>query len=160
MDIKKDKEQKCLESVISYINNRLVKKTYKYINSIIPMGSEYIKSERPDFIMEFDDTSFLVEHFMIDYCYDGPSKNQSQSKLAQRDIGKIYSKYHDSELGTIRDDDIDMAANDIEQKINNMIKLSDRFDYTDYVKAFYKVFHEHYKRISEYKKNSRIKNKK
>ena len=122
MNDKKLAESNCYEQTKLFIGSRVSAKVRKYINSVFPInnaGLLLVPSERPDFVANYEDRSYILEHFMIDYCYDGPSNNQSQSHLENRKMADIYKKYHDSEIGTIKDSDMDAAIIDIEKEVNS-----------------------------------------
>ncbi len=150
---KKQRELNCLEMVRKYVDTRMNDKTRRYFKSLFPIGKEASSSERPDFIVNDEECSYAIEHFMIDFCYDGPKNNQSQSRISQNNILGIYSKYHDSEVGTIKDCDIDNAARDIENEINRLTNISLSFDYNKFIKGLATVFDKHYNNIAIYRSN-------
>lgn len=156
MSDKKQLEQQCLDLTRDYIATFANDKTRKYINSLVPICNEdfiFAQNERPDFIANCLDTTYGVEHFMVDFCFDGPNNNQSQSKRTSSNISSIFRKYHDPDIGTIADENIDSAGKDIEEQINVLSNISRSFNYDSYVSAFRQVFERHYKNIEAYKTN-------
>ena len=156
MGDKKQLEMSCFSATMAYADTILGKRARRYFYSILPYDLPVIQSERPDFILKDGNRTYLLEHFMVDFCYDGKKNNQSESRRASREILDIFRKYHDSSIGTIKDSDIDEAVSVIEGEINKITNLVKKFDYEKYVQAFRRVFTEHYKRITEYRKNSEI----
>ena len=82
MNDKKKLEIECLDTTLAYIDAYMGKKAKKYFYSIAPMHVQPIQTERPDFVFNVDDCDILLEHFLIDFCYDGPKHNQSLCKRA------------------------------------------------------------------------------
>ena len=160
MNDKKKLEIECLDTTLAYIDAYMGKKAKKYFYSIAPMHVQPIQTERPDFVFNVDDCDILLEHFLIDFCYDGPKHNHSQSKRASRDIQEIFTTYHDPEIGTLRDSDMEAATVDIEEEINRLFNISQTFSYEEYVQGFKRVFNDHYQKISRYKDNPEIKKEK
>ena len=162
MNNKKKIEQRCLDLTRDFVSTRVNLKTRKYINTLVPICNEELKliqSERPDFVGLFGDCSYAVEHFLIDFCNDGVNNNQSESRRANRDVMDIYQKYHDPNEGTIKDNDIDDAKQDIEKEITKISNISLSFDYKKFVEAFCRIFEQHYSRVDEYLSNEKIKGK-
>lgn len=161
MDSKKQIELRCLDLTREYVISRPNNRTRKYINSLIPICDEHFvvdSSERPDFVAHFKDSSYLIEHFMIDICYDGPQNNQSQSRLFSHEVSGIFKRYHDPEIGTIRDESIGEATKEIEETANRILNIPLSFDYEKYVESFRRVFNHHYEQIDSYLLNKCIKN--
>lgn len=161
MKDKKQSEYDCLNLTKSYINNKCNLKTRKYIYSLIPFDDVNIKveqSERPDFVINSDKCSYAVEHFLIDFCYDGPANDQSMSKRANRNVFGIYEKYHDHTIGTIKDEDINSAVADIEKEINNIENIAKSFSYEKYIDGFKRVYEQHYNRVESYRANVTLTN--
>ncbi len=159
MNDKKELEQRCLDLTRDYIATHANNKTRKYINSLIPINNEdfiLVPSERPDFVANYQDCSYAIEHFLIDFCNDGVNNNQSESRRANRDVTGIYNKYHDPEVGTIKESDIYDATKDIESEINKISNIPLSFDYEKYVEAFSRVFNHHYSHISDYLSNEAL----
>ncbi len=150
---KKQLEKQCFDLTVQFIENNVSIKSKKYIKSICPVSSQYIQDETPDFVINSATCSYLIEHFMIDYCNDGINNNQSQSRRAERDIHDIYLHYHDDEIGTVRDENISNALSDLEKEMNKIVNFSSDFDYLKYVDACKRTFYKHYNNISEYKHN-------
>ncbi|MCQ2529079.1 MAG: hypothetical protein MJ108_08215 [Saccharofermentans sp.] len=157
---KKQTEQKCYDLTKTYVINKLNRKTRKYINDVYPILRDnlVIPSERPDFIVNSDSVSYAIEHFMVDFCNDGVNNNQSESMLASKEVSGIFNKYHDPDIGTIKDADMEDAVIDIESEVNKIKNIASKFDYDKYVEAFTRTFQRHYKNISEYKKNDCLNN--
>jgi hypothetical protein len=154
--LKKQNECNCLEMTKQYVEKYMNNKSCRYFKSLFPLNYPVIQSERPDFIVNTETSSYAVEHFLIDFCYDGPQNNQSQSRRAQRSIQDIYTKYHDPSIGTIKDCDIEEALHDIENEVNKIVNLSQSFNYEKFIDRFNKVFQDHYKRLPNYRANSEI----
>lgn len=157
---KKQLEQRCIELTRDYIESRVNEKTRKYINSLVPICDKSfipITSERPDFVVNYGEYSYVIEHFLVDFCNDGVNNNQSESRRANRDVISIYKKYHDPDIGTIKDTDIVCATQDIEDEMNKIINISLSFDYGKYVEAYRRVFEHHYSRVDDYLSNKLIK---
>ena len=158
---KKNAELSCLTLTKEYIKVRTNLTVRKYIHSLCPIIDErmnIIQSERPDFIIN-DDTnscSYAIEHFLIDFCYDGPNNNQSKSKRASKEVTDIYHRYHDPSMGTINDKDIGSAAADIETEINSITNIASSFDYDKYIDGFKRSFGKHYGNLETYKTNKLI----
>ena len=155
---KKKSELNSLFLTKEFINSRTNLTVRKYIHSLCPIDDErlsIIQSERPDFIIndDFSECSYIIEHFLIDYCYDGPKSNQSESKRANKAISDIYHRYHDPLIGTINDKDIDSATADIEAEINSIANIASSFDYDKYIEGFKRVFNQHYGNMEAYKTN-------
>ena len=157
---KKQLEKQCFDLTVKFIENNVNDKSRKYIKSIFPICSQYIQDEKPDFVINTANCSYLIEHFMIDYCNDGINNDQSQSRRAERDIHDIYLRYHDDEIGTVKDEEISSALSDLENEMNKVVNLSSDFDYGKYVNACKRTFLKHYDNISEYKQNSNATNDK
>ena len=160
MSNKKQFEQRCLYLTREYISSNANLKVRKYFNSLVPICNENLKisqSERPDFIGILGDYSYGIEHFLVDFCNDGTNNNQSESMRANRDVMDTYKKYHDPEVGTIKDTNIVSATQDIEDELNKIINISLSFDYGKYVEAFRRVFKHHYSRVNDYLSNKLIK---
>ncbi len=158
---KKYAELSCLKLTKEYIELRTSLTVRKYIHSLCPIVDEklsVLQSERPDFIINDDSNScsYAIEHFLIDFCYDGPNNNQSKSKRASREVSDIYHRYHDPLIGTINDKDIDSATADIEAEINSIANIASSFDYDKYIDGFKRVFGQHYGNLETYKKNKHI----
>ena len=152
-------EQRCFELTRDYVANRANEKTRKYINSLMPLCDKNfipIKSERPDFVVNYGEYSYAIEHFLVDFCNDGINNNQSESRRANQDVMSIYKKYHDPDIGTIKDTDIVCATQDIEEELNKILNISLSFDYEKYVEAFRRVFEQHYSRVNDYLSNKFI----
>lgn len=158
MDMKKQNEHKCFLTMKDYVKHHMRTKERKYFYSVFPLDLKPIQTEKPDFVFNSEGCSYALEHFMIDSCYDGPNNNQSQSKIASRDINKIYTKYHDNEIGTIKESDIEGAVKDLENEINKIFNFVSSFEYYKYVEAFKRVFTHHYSRLQIYKTNAAIHN--
>ena len=161
MNDKKQKEQRCLDLTRDYIAAHVNDKNRKYINSLLPISKEdfiLVQNERPDFVANYGDCSYAIEHFLIDFCNDGVNNNQSESRRANRDIMGIYNKYHDNNIGTIKDSDIPNAAQDIEDEINKISNIAFSFDYGKYVDAFNRIFSHHYSRVNDYLTNKALTN--
>lgn len=158
MDKKKQAELNCYNTMLSYVQHRFNKQEREYFSAIMPLEANPQQSEKPDFIINTDVKTYLIEHFLIDFCYDGPKKNQSKSKLEKRNIEKIFNTYHDPTLGTIADEDKDEALSDIEAEINSITNISNTFIYKEYCDAFNNTFSDHYRKIESYKNNSLIEN--
>lgn len=158
---KKDAELKCYQYTKDFISTKVNIKIRKYINSIFPITDDYmlLTSERPDFVVNRDSISYAIEHFMVDFCNDGIDNNQSKSKLANREVGGIFKKYHDASIGTIKDSDMEAAIADIESQVNRISNIALSFDYKKYVEAFTRIFNHHYKNIITYKSNPELSNK-
>lgn len=157
---KKQLEQRCIELTRDYVASRANEKTRKYINSLVPVCDKNfipIASERPDFVSNYGEYSYAIEHFLVDFCNDGANNNQSESRRANRDVMSIYKKYHDPNIGTIKDTDIVYATQDIEEELNKILNISLSFDYEKYVEAFRRVFEQHYSRVNDYLSNKLIK---
>ncbi len=148
---KKETEKKCFDTTRKYIQQHATNKERKYFYSVVPIEQIVKQRERPDFVIDTAECSYLIEHFMVDFCYDGPRNNQSQSKRASRGLQEIYEKYHDDQEG-IKDSEMDDAVVDIENAINDLTNLTQSFVYEDFVKAFKRTFDEHYDRVSDYKR--------
>lgn len=159
MGIKND-EIRCLNKTIEYINSICGTKVEKYINSVIPIKNinsfDIKEQERPDFVLRKDDCAYGIEHFMVDFCYDGINNNQSKSKLSRRDSRDIYHKYHNDEVG-LENEDVENARKDMEKFINHNSNISLSFEYDRFVDGFKKAFDKHYTKIDEYKENSFLK---
>lgn len=156
MDNKKQSELRCYEMTQAYVETCVSKKVRKYINSVFPICNHentIINEERPDFVIQGDNAIYAVEHFMVDFCFDGPRNNQSQSKRANHDIFNIYKNYHDDNIGTIQDSDIVKATADIEEEINKIMNISCSFDYEQFVESFRRIFKQHYLRVEDYRMN-------
>ena len=158
MSDKKQCELRCFETTMEYVRHHLNSRERAYFESLFPSCFQPQQSERPDFIINSQDVTYLIEHFLIDFCYDGPKNNQSRSKRENRVVKGIYDLYHDPEIGGIKDDDKEAALSDIETEINRIVNISNEFDYDKYMDAFIRVYVEHYNRIESYKKNALIKN--
>ncbi len=155
IDQKKQLELRCLETTKDYVKRHVNSREKKYFNSIVPINyGEVMPAERPDFIIKADDFTYLIEHFMVDFCYDGRAHNQSQSKLANSEIMGIYNEYHDPTIGTIKDERMEEATEKIEHSLNRVMDLPNRFNYFEYVEGFRTIFSKHYERIEEYKKKA------
>ncbi len=149
---KKELEFKCISTTKEYIKSHLNKKERKYINSVIPLVDCNIeKKERPDFVGINDDVEYLIEHFMVDICYDGRNNNQSKSKIANHKVNDIYEKYHDNQLGTIKEKDYVSATRDIETSVNDIINISNSFEYEKYIEGLARTFRAHYDNVDVYK---------
>jgi len=157
MSNKKQLEMKCFNATQDFINGKLGLKSRKYLRLLLPNEVQVVQSERPDFILADEKETYLLEHFMVDFCYDGQKNNQSESRRAGREINDIFTKFHDPTIGTIKDSDIDEAVSVIESEVNKITNITQKFDYEKYVQAFRRVFFEHYKRVSEYRKNPEVK---
>lgn len=96
---------------------------------------------------------------MVDYFYDGISKNQSKSKLEVKELRKIYNNYHDDENG-IDDSNIPHAVSDIQEYMNRIANYHKYFDYKSYIDGFINSYQKHYIRIPEYRKNKLLDNHK
>lgn len=147
----------------SYSRDRVNEKTRKYINSLVPICDReftLITSERPDFVANYRECSYAIEHFLVDFCNDGINNNQSESRRSNRDVMNIYKKYHDTDIGTIKDSDIEPATKDIEKELNKINNISHSFDYTKYVDAYSRIFNHHYSRVDSYLSNGALRNKK
>lgn len=158
---KKYSELNCLKLTKEYIEFRTNLTVRKYIHSLCPIVDErlsVLQSERPDFIINDDSNScsYVIEHFLIDFCYDGPNNNQSKSKRASREVSDIYHRYHDPLIGTINDKNIVSATADIEAEINSIANIASSFDYNKYIDGFKRVFGQHYGNLETYKKNKHI----
>ena len=157
---KKQLEQRCVELTRDFVANRANEKKRKYINSLVPLCDNdfiLVSSERPDFVANYGECSYVIEHFLVDFCNDGVNNDQSESRRANRDVMKIYKKYHDPKIGTIKECDIADATCDLEVEMNKLINISLSFDYQKYVDAFRRVFAYHYSRVNDYLSNTLIK---
>ena len=159
MDKKKQDEKRCLDTTMAYVQHRMNKRERAYVASILPVHSRVQQSERPDFVINVEGKSYLIEHFLIDFCYDGPKNNQSKSKIETHHINGIFNTYHDPEICTIRDENKESALKDIEMEVNRLINISNGFNYNEYVYAFTTVFLDHYDRIESYKRSTLIENR-
>ncbi len=153
---KKQNEQNCLEMTKQYVEKHMNNKSRRYFKSLFPLNYSAIQSERPDFVVNTESSSYAVEHFMIDFCYDGPQNDQSQSRRAQHNIHDIYTKYHDPGIGTIKDCDVEEAVHDVENEMNRIVNLSQSFNYEIFIERFRMVFQEHYKKLQNYRSNAEI----
>ncbi len=157
MDSKQEKELKCWNQATADLM-KLNRRTRKFANSIIPINAQVIQSDRPDFVINDGGTSYVIDHFLVDFCYDGPQNNQSQSSLTTRSIHNMYTKYHDDEIGTIKDCDMESAYEDINDETRRIIQISNSFEYGKFFEAFERIFVGHAGKIDGYKKNSFVKN--
>ena len=158
MSDKKQCELRCFDTTMEYVRHRLNSRERDYFESIFPSDLRPQQSERPDFIMNSQGVTYLIEHFLIDFCYDGPKNNQSRSKRENRAVKGIYDQYHDPTIGTIKEEDKEAALSDIETEINRIVNISNIFNYDKYMDAYIRVYSEHYNRIESYKKNTMINN--
>ena len=151
---KHEREKRCFEKTWNYINSKCSIKIQKYIKSVMSIDNydNIIMSDSPDLIIINEENCIGLEHFMTDYCNDGPSNNQSKSRLAENELKSIYNEYHDDEKG-IDDSNIQEAADRIQNYMNSVAAIHETFDYKKYCEAFERGFRKHYKSLSEYKKN-------
>ncbi len=160
IDQKKQLELRCLDTTKDYVKRHVNSREKKYFNSIVPINyGEVMQAERPDYIIKTGDCTYLIEHFMVDFCYDGRAHNQSQSKLANSEIMGIYNDYHDPVIGTIRDEMMEEATKKIEHSLNRVKDLQNKYKYSDFVNGFRTIFDKHYGKIKEYMKASEGKTK-
>lgn len=156
MTDKKAQEQHCLDTTKDYVSNRLSKKVRSYFYSLCPINLNCIQNERPDFVINHKDCSYAIEHFLVDFCFDGPNNNQSNSKRATKDLNAIYNKYHDPENGTIKDEDVEAARSELQKLVNTTTNLTQKYDYNNFLDAFIRVFNAHHDRVAAYRNNSAI----
>ncbi len=156
---KRQHERDCWEKTIEYVMHRMNKTERRYFSSIVPINADVVSADRPDLIMHYQDHTYLLEHFMVDFCYDGRAHNQSQSKLANSEIMGIYNEYHDPTTGTIKDERMEEATEKIEHSLNRVKDLPNKFNYFEYVEGFRTIFSKHYERMEEYKKKAEGKKK-
>ena len=98
----------------------------KCIRSIIPIDNfnDIKLSDRPDLTITNNEYCIGLEHFMTDYCFDGPSNNQSKSRIEERKLRDIYNDYHDDEKD-IDDTNIPEAIDRLEESMIFMTKWDD-----------------------------------
>ncbi|SCX09595.1 hypothetical protein SAMN02910339_01365 [Lachnospiraceae bacterium YSD2013] len=157
MGAKKEVEKKCYDSTKEYVNKYISRKQREYFLSLFPINSLVaVPNERPDFIADSKECSYLIEHFMIDFCYDGPKNNQSQSKRAGRGFHDIFEKYHDPSVGTIKDENLKNATDEIEKAVNSLSNISNQFDYDKFIRRLNEVFKAHRDNIGEYINNNEV----
>ena len=157
---KKSKEVHCYDTAKEFVEKKLSVKTRSYLKSLFPIDSVPILSERPDFIINHNELTYGIEHFMVDFCYDGPKSNQSCSRIANKEIGDIFSKYHDPEIGTVRDDDMEDAVKKIEKEANKIANIREQFNYDRFIDGLTRTFQDHYGKVPIYKNNGHMSNSK
>lgn len=149
----KQDENNCLMKTVDYVNNKASKMSKKYFISILPVKNisveDFVASERPDFVLKSAEQCYGIEHFMVDFCYDGINNNQSQSRLLRKRLWEIYNKFHDEKEG-LKNEDVESARQEIEEFINHNTNISNDFDYSKYIEGLKKTFDKHYKRINDY----------
>ena len=136
------------KKIAEYRSFNAVKTEVKFLNDLVDISSE--NQEQPDFVLiDNDGYRIGLEHFCIDISMG--SRNDSLTKKMQYITRSIYEKYHGNIISRENN-----ALLDIGDMLDLAAKNWHSFEYQRFCDNFERIFNEHYLKVKEYKRKSKL----
>ena len=140
----KEKEESVCFKNIRIKKGKYINSCLRKINDATPVESWL---ESPDFLLRNDESTYGIEHFVVDQVYLQDFK-RSSSRIVDGQLWDTYSENHEDLISDRFD--ADKALNSIQEVTQLALDITTKFDYGVYIQQFSRIYNKHVEKIPRY----------
>lgn len=140
----KEKEESICFKNIRINKGKFINSRLKEINDAMLIDSWL---ESPDFLLRNDESTYGIEHFVVDQVYLQDFK-RSSGRIVDGQLWDTYSENHEDLLSDRFN--ADKALNSIQEVTQLALDVTTKFDYGVYIQQLTRIYNKHVEKIPRY----------